>query len=309
MKAPYPFAPQSAAAEAQLGAALVRSWCAEGAFQVAAEELLPESRRAFAAGERFFARPAAAKARYVSDLTYAGYAAPGEEAQATETDRCEAFTVCQDIAPDDPRVRESWPCHGPVPWPDAQYRRAMLALADRLGEVSDRVLRLVALGLAAEDPDVFAGLTWGGWHSLRALRFEQRRPQAGRAEAGAAARIDDGLLAIVVRPDDSEPLTVFPGVLMQYMTCGLLSPAPRELWPRAAERFAITYFHAPNFQTCVRPLNDASSDDFLHYGTHFTNTCLRRFPARATTLRILAENRLSVLAGLRQQAARAASLV
>lgn len=313
MKAPYLFAPQPAADEAQLGEALVRSWRAEGAFQVAAEELLPESRSAFAASEHFFARPAAAKARYVSDLTYAGYAAPGEaageETGPTQADHCEAFTVCQDIAPDDPRVREFWPCHGPVPWPDAQYRRAMLALADRLGEVSDRVLRLVALGLAAEDPDMFARLTWGGWHSLRALRFEPRHAQAGRAEAGAcAARIDDGLLAIVVRPGESEPLTVFPGVLMQYLACGQLPPAPRELWPRAAERFALTYFHSPNFQTCVRPLNEASRDDFLHYGTHFTTTYLHRFPARATTLRILAEDRLCVLAGLRQQAARAASL-
>ncbi|HZU59262.1 MAG TPA: 2-oxoglutarate and iron-dependent oxygenase domain-containing protein [Actinocrinis sp.] len=311
MKVPYPFASQPALGEARLGEALVRSWRTEGAFQVAAGELAPEARRAFAASERFFARPAAAKARYVSNLTYAGYAAPGEEAEATEPDRCETFTVCQDIAPDDPRVREYWPCHGPVPWPDAQYRRAMLALADRLGEVADRVLRLVALGLAAEDPDVFARLTWGGWHSLRALRFEPGPAQADRTEAiaAAAARVDDGLLAIVVRPDEAEPLTVLPGVLMQYMTCGLLPPAPRESWPQAAERFAMTYFHAPNFQACVRPLNEASRDDFVHYGTHFTTTYLRRFPARATTLRILAEDRLSVLAGLRQQAARAASLV
>ena len=154
-----------------LGEALVRSWRAQGVFQVAADEVLAQSRRAFEASERFFARPAAVKARCISNLTYAGYAAAGEEADAAEADRCEAFTVCQDIAPDDPRVREFWPCHGPVPWPDAQYRRALLALADRLGEVADRVLRLVAFGLAADDPDVFARLTWGGWHSLRALHF------------------------------------------------------------------------------------------------------------------------------------------
>ena len=134
MNAPYPFASQLTEGEVDLGEALVRSWRAHGAFQVAAtDEVLSESRRAFAAGERFFTRPTAAKARYVSNLTYAGYAAAGEEAEAAGADRCESFTVCQDIAPDDPRVREFWPCHGPVPWPDAQYRRAMLALCDRLG--------------------------------------------------------------------------------------------------------------------------------------------------------------------------------
>ncbi len=320
MKAPYTFASQQPAeGEVDLGEALVRSWRTQGAFQVAADEVRAESRPAFAASERFFTRPAMAKARHTSNLTYAGYAAAGEEADATEADRCEAFTVCQDIAPDDPRVREFWPCHGPVPWPDAQYRRAMLALSDRLGEVADRVLRLVALGLAADDPDVFARLTWGGWHSLRALHFEPKFAQAARPEASvaAAARIDDGLLVIVVRPDGAEPLTVFPGVLMQYMTCGLLPSAPRELWPQAVDRYAMVYFHAPNFQSCVRPLQEPSGDDllhgdeflhgddFLHYGTHFTTTYLRRFPARATTLRILAEDRLSVLTGLRRQAARA----
>jgi isopenicillin N synthase-like dioxygenase len=195
----------------------------------------------------------------------------------------------------------------------------MLALCDRLGEVADRALRLVASGLAIDDPDVFARLTWGGWHSLRALHFEPKPARAARAEvAGAAgARIDDGLLVIVVRPDGAEPLTVFPGVLMQYMTRGLLHSAPRGLWPQAAERYAMVYFHAPNFQSCVRPLQERAGgdllrdedflrcEDFLHYGTHFTTTYLRRFPTRATTLRILAESRLSVLSGLREQAARA----
>ncbi|HEU5355211.1 MAG TPA: 2-oxoglutarate and iron-dependent oxygenase domain-containing protein [Actinocrinis sp.] len=325
MTATYTFVSQPAETQAQagvevgLGEALVRSWRAQGAFQIAADEVLAQSRRAFEASERFFARPAAAKARCISNLTYAGYAAAGEEADATEADRSEAFTVCQDIALDDPRVREFWPCHGPVPWPDAQYRRALLALAERLGEVADRVLRLVALGLSADDPDVFARLTWGGWHSLRALHFEPEysRPARSEPSAGAGTRVDDGLLVIVVRPNEAEPLTVFPGALMQYMTCGLLPAAPRELWPQAAERYAMVYFHAPNFQTCVRPLQEPSGngfprgvdfprgDDFVHYGTHFTTTYLRRFPARATTLRILAEDRLSVLTGLRRQAARA----
>jgi isopenicillin N synthase-like dioxygenase len=303
-------APPPAAAEAELGEALVRSWQTEGAFQVAAGELQPDAERAFAASERFFARPATAKARYVSDLTYAGYAEPGEEAGAGEVDRRESFTVCQDIAPHDPRVRERWPCHGPVPWPDAHYRRAMLALTDRLGEVADRLLRRVALALGAEDPDVFARLTWGGWHSLRALHFPPERMQrAGRPQGtGVGPSIDDGLLVIVLRPGEAEPLTVVPGVLMQYMTCGLLPPAPRGPWPQATDRFAIAYFHVPNFQTCIRPLSESSGDAFLHYGTHFTTTYMRRFPARPTTLRILAEDRLSVLGGLREQAARAASL-
>ncbi len=72
---------------------------------------------AVAASQRFFALPAGTKARHVSDLTYSGYIASGEEVTAGEADYSEIFTVCKDVAADDPRVVARWPCHGPSPGP------------------------------------------------------------------------------------------------------------------------------------------------------------------------------------------------
>ena len=88
---------------------------------------------AFEASRRFFRMPMASKARCISDLSYSGYIASGEEMTAGEADYSEIFTVCPDIAADDPRVRAQWPCHGPVPWPDEDYRDGMNAFTGMLG--------------------------------------------------------------------------------------------------------------------------------------------------------------------------------
>jgi 2-oxoglutarate dioxygenase / 2-oxoglutarate/L-arginine monooxygenase/decarboxylase len=52
----------------------------------------------------------------------------------------------------------------------------------------------------------------------------------------------------------------------------------------------------------VRPLDDPNGEDYIHYGTHFTNMFLRCYPDRITTRRIEAEDRLSILAALRDKA-------
>ena len=332
------------------------AWRGSGAFRLAANDALndaalagsalddaelgPRLRRAFASSRRFFALSAGRKSRFVSDLTYAGYTAPGEErgsaekAGAGETsaeeEGCEVFTVCQDIAPHDPRVRERWPCHGPVPWPDAEFRRAMLALTEALGAVADRLLRDAALSLGLDDPDVFARLTWSGWHHLRLTRIPPQHTVTAYTVAAhtvtaqsADLATGDGLLVISMQ-EDCDALTVLPGAIMRFATAGT-SPAPpptsqrpnpdpdpdpdRHAQPATRERYTITYFHVPNFQACVRPPASVSADEYLHYGTHFTTTFMRRYPRLATTRRILADQRLAVLAGLRKQAARVAIAV
>ena len=45
----------------------------------------------------------------------------------------------------------------------------------------------------------------------------------------------------------------------------------------------------------VRPLGPSAPEEFIPYGTHFTNMFLRCHPERITTRRIHAEGRLSVL--------------
>src|SRR6266536_318045 len=178
---------------------LVRAWQTDGILQVATN---PAQGRvtldAIEASQRFFRLPMQVKARYVSDLTYSGYIASGEEVTAGEADYSEIFTVCEDVAVDDPRVQERWPCHGPVPWPSLAYKRRMQAFMDQLGSIGEKLLRLVALGLDLADIDALTRLTSDGWHHMRVLRFPALSERTSR---GIGAHTDYGLLVIAAQDD------------------------------------------------------------------------------------------------------------
>jgi 2-oxoglutarate dioxygenase / 2-oxoglutarate/L-arginine monooxygenase/decarboxylase len=330
-----------AAVHVELGRRLVQTWQEDGILQIATdsrqETLLGD---AYAASRRFFALPQGVKAKHVSDLTYSGYIASGEEVTDGVNDGSEIFTVTPDIAADDVRVQERWPCHGPAPWPDEQYRQAVQAWMAELGDVGHRLLKLTALGLG-RPIDTLTRLTEGGWHHMRVLRF----PAAtASSERGIGAHTDYGLLvvasqdevgrALYIRPpvpgerrnrnwlpeesaagvyeDDDRwtyvkpvprTLTVFPGDVMQFVTGGDLLSTPHKVKLADRERHALAYFHEPRFNAVVRPLASGSGD-YIHYGTHFTNMFVRCYPDRITTRRIRDEDRLSVLDKLRNDALR-----
>jgi isopenicillin N synthase-like dioxygenase len=88
---------------------------------------------------------------------------------------------------------------------------------------------------------------------------------------------------------------VFPGDILQFLTNGYLLSTPHKVRLNTRERFAMAYFHEPNFETVVRPLGKARGDEYIHYGSHFTNMFMRCYPERITTRRIIEENRLSML--------------
>jgi isopenicillin N synthase-like dioxygenase len=218
----------------------------------------------------------------------------------------------------------------------------MTAFMDELGSIGEKLLQLTAIGLGLADIDALTKLTSDGWHHMRVLRFPAQSEQTAR---GIGAHTDYGLLVIAyqddvgglyVRPpvegerrnrnwlpdestagmfEDEEPwtyvkpvprvLTVFPGDIMQFLTGGTLLSTPHKVRLATRERFAMAYFHEPNFNACVRPLTDPAGEDHIYYGTHFTNMFMRCYPDRVTTRRILAEDRLSVLAELRDTAVKA----
>jgi 2-oxoglutarate dioxygenase / 2-oxoglutarate/L-arginine monooxygenase/decarboxylase len=326
-------------ADHALAGRMIRAWQADGIFQIATDPAQNrKTRAAMDASRRFFAQPLDVKSRLVSDLTYSGYIASGEEVTAGEADYSEIFTVCPDIPADDPPVRAQWPCHGPVPWPDRAYERAMRVFMDELGAAGEKLLRLTALGLGL-DVDALTTLTDGGWHHMRVLRFPARSHQTSR---GIGAHTDYGLLVIAAQDDvgglyirppvegewrprnwlesesaaglyqDQEPwtyvrpvpdvLTVFPGDILQFLTGGAVLSTPHKVSLNVRERFALAYFHEPSFQAVVHPLADSADEEYIHYGTHFTNMFLRCYPDRITSRRIHTEDRLSVLADLRSAA-------
>src|SRR6266545_5584970 len=331
---------EGAASDRSLAREMIRAWQTDGILQTA---MTPEQNRttadAVALSRRFFGMPLHAKAACVSDLTYSGYIASAEEVTAGEADYSEIFTVCPDVGPDDPRVLAQWPCHGPVPWPGAAYRRSIRTFMDGLGLAGEKLLRLTALGLGLGDLDALTRLTRDGWHHMRVLRFPARSERTSR---GIGAHTDYGLLVIAaqddvgglyVRPpvegerrnrnwletessagmyENEEPwtyvtpvpsvLTVFPGDILQFLTDGRLLSTPHKVTLNTRERYTMAYFHEPNFNAVIRPVTDPASSDHIHYGTHFTNMFLRCYPDRITTRRIEAEDRLSVLHDLREKA-------
>lgn len=312
---------------------MIQAWRSDGIFQIATNTILDlKTSTAFEASRKFFRMPLHLKQQCISDLTYGGYIACGEEITAGEFDYSEIFTICKDVPLDDPRVQQHWPCHGPMPWPSQYYQQTMKALTDELGLIGNKLLLLIALGLELDDINTLTRLTDDGWHHMRVLRFPASNTKQTR---GIGAHTDYGLLVIAsqdlvgglyIRPpvsgetrnrnwlptessagmyENEEPwifveprnsvLTVFPGDILQLITNGYLLSTPHQVKLNTSERFSFAYFHEPNFDAFVHPLRTSSTDNYIHYGTHFTNMFTRCYPNRITTRRIQSQHRLSVL--------------
>ncbi|NEA66180.1 isopenicillin N synthase family oxygenase [Streptomyces sp. SID12488] len=337
---PLPPTVEGSDADRLLGQALVAAWQVDGIFQIqATPDQDAAIGRALDASRAFVGLPLKEKAQFVSDLTYSGYAASCEEETAGEKDGSELFTVCPDIPEDDPRFLDRWPCHGPTPWPSVEYAAAMKDYMVVVGDIGHRLLQLTALGLGLDDMEHFTRLTNDGWHHMRVLRFPAADTTS---EHGIGSHTDYGLLVIEVqdevgglyirppvpgetrgrnwlpgesmagRHENEDPwtfvpptpsvFTVFPGDIMQFITGGTLLSTPNKVRLADRERFTVAYIHEPSFQAVARPLDAPEADDFIHYGTHFTNMLMRCCPDHWTTARIEREDRLAVLERLRKEA-------
>ena len=187
------------AGDLELARRMIDAWQCDGIFQVATDASQSrKTRAAFEASRRFFRQPFAQKSQCVSDLTYTGYIASGEEITAGEADYSEIYTITPDIPLDDPRVQARWPCHGPAPWPDDEFRRDMKTFMEELGTIGERLLQLTALGLGLPRQDALTTLTRDGWHHMRVLRFPAVSSKSAR---GIGAHTDYGLLVIAAQDD------------------------------------------------------------------------------------------------------------
>ncbi|WP_242629472.1 2-oxoglutarate and iron-dependent oxygenase domain-containing protein [Xanthomonas oryzae] len=181
-----------------------------------------------------------------------------------------------------------------------------------------------------DDIDGLNQLTRDGWHHMRVLRFP--RATLGNQSRGISSHTDYGMLVIAAQDDvgglyirppvegevrrrnwlseesaagmyeNEEPwtfvqptprvVTAFPGDIMQFLTGGYLLSTPHKVKLNTRERYALAYFHEPNFKAVIEPLRPEPEDGRIHYGSHFTNMFMRSYPQRITTQRILRENRL-----------------
>ncbi|KHN94689.1 2-oxoglutarate-dependent ethylene/succinate-forming enzyme [Metarhizium album ARSEF 1941] len=276
-----------------LAKAMVDAWRRHGILQIA---MSPSQQRIYAqanaASREFFGKTPTQKQACVNESSYAGYVASGEEITGGIADYSEIFTVTKDLLPNDPRVMEKWPCHGPCPWPDKQMKDPMANYMADMGSSGDKLLRLVELGLDVPRGSLIK-YTQDGWHHMRVLRFpaSHRTNGEGKAGRGIGSHTDYGLLVIAsqdevgglfVRPprqgetfanwrqgaaglkeDEAGWMyvpptpgvfTAFPGDMMQYMTNSFLQSTPHKVGLNVRERFAFAYFHEPNFRAVVKPL-------------------------------------------------------
>lgn len=85
--------------------------------------------------------------------------------------------------------------------------------------------------------------------------------------------------------------------MMQLLTNDFLASTPHKVGLNTRERYAFAYFHEPNFSSVIQTLPEYGSSDHkpIHYGTHFTNMCMRNYPERIAAKRVRAENRMAIL--------------
>lgn len=157
--------------DCKLGKEMIDCWRKDGIFQVS---ITPKQEgvvsEALTNSQNFFRQPHEFKARHVDSQSFAGYIASGEELTDGIADYSEIFTVTKDLPETDWRVRAKWPCHGPCPWPNRDYKQAMGDIMTQFGDYGEKLLKLTALGLGLGQ-EALTQLTQDGWHHMRILRF------------------------------------------------------------------------------------------------------------------------------------------
>ncbi|XPS81506.1 hypothetical protein M3J09_013439 [Ascochyta lentis] len=318
----------------ELGKAMIKAWQRDGILQIKMDDGNKRiAKEAFKSSKTFFSLPTSEKTKCVDDQSFAGYIASGEELTDGVADYSEIFTVTKDLPQSDPRVQAKWPCHGSCPWPTPSMQTTMQNYMDNLGSSGERILQLIALGLGLPNMNTLNELTRDGWHHLRILRFPKTGDENGKGlkGRGIGSHTDYGLLVLAAQddvgglfirppyadeqfqnwqkstagmaenddrwvyvPPEDGVFTVFPGDMLQFITNGLLPSTPHKVGMNTRERFAFAYFHEPNFGAVLKPLG-GSSENSVHYGTHFTNMFMRNYPDRITAKRMQREGRLGSL--------------
>ncbi|PLN86625.1 putative 2OG-Fe(II) oxygenase family oxidoreductase [Aspergillus taichungensis] len=294
--------------DVELGKALIDAWRSDGILQISMTDtkksLMDE---VFAASKGFFRKPHSEKAACVDSQSYSGYIASAEEITDGIPDYSEIFTVTKDLDLSEKRVRDHWPCHGPCPWPDLEFKDPMEQYMKYLGQSGEKLLQLIECGLGVP-PGSLTNYTNDGWHHMRILRFPAVNSTNGKGKEGRGigSHTDYGLLVIAaqdevgglfIRPpsadeatanweqsaagfheDDSgwvyvppmpDVFTVFPGDMMQYLTDSYLPSTPHKVGLNTRERFAFAYFHEPSFQSVLRPLPGYDGGQKPREGIHY----------------------------------------
>lgn len=227
------------------------------------------------ASRAFFARPDAEKAAIAMPLAGAawrGWFPPGGELTAGAPDGKEGIYFGREDGPDHPRVRARTPLHGTnlFPHDPSELRPLVLEVLDRLTDLGQQVLELIAVGLGLER-------TWFGEHLTADPTILFRifhYPPAGEVPAaswGVQEHTDYGLLTLL-RQDDVGGLEVRTpdgwveappvpdsfvcnlGDMLERMTGGTYRSTPHRVRRPPRGRISFPFFLDPSWDAHIVPV-------------------------------------------------------
>lgn len=228
-----------------------------------------------AAARAFFARPEADKARIAMPLAGAawrGWFPPGGELTAGRPDGKEGLYFGREDPPDHPRVRAGTPLHGANLFPDepAELGPLVLEVLDRLTELGQQVLELVALGLGLEPSWFRRHLTADPTILFRIFRYPPA-DEVPEADWGVQEHTDYGLLTLL-RQDDVGGLEVRTpdgwleappvpdsfvcnlGDMLERVTGGAYRSTPHRVRRPPVERLSLPFFLDPSWDAEIVPV-------------------------------------------------------
>ena len=269
----------------------------------------------------FFARPTEEKAAIAmprAGAAWRGWFPPGGELTAGVPDGKEGIYFGREDGPDHPRVRAGTPLHGANLFPaePTALRPLVLEVLDRLTDLGQRVLELIAIGLDL-DPTWFRHhLTADPTILFRIFHYPPAGEVAG-ATWGVQEHTDYGLLTLL-RQDDVGGLEVRTprgwveappvadafvcnlGDMLERMTGGAYRSTPHRVRRPPRGRLSFPFFLDPSWDARIVPipgLGDTGAPPPTRwdgrsvfefegtYGEYLTDKVARVFPAQAGQVR------------------------
>ena len=202
---------------------------------------------------------------------YIPFAAFGNNARATDTDRYEGFKLHREVAPDDP-IRAACDLHGPNRWPPylPGFRRAVLDYWRAMDGLAGELLRLFALALGLDERRLLAYFD-DALTNMTLLRYPPvERPRTGSGihphrDIDAFTVVYPGnvpgleVLTRAGRWVDIAPMegafVVNVGNMMELWSGGRFVSTPHRVTsPVDAERHSFPYFAIPRHDVLIEPL-------------------------------------------------------
>jgi isopenicillin N synthase-like dioxygenase len=268
----------------------LRHACAEVGFFYLLNHGVPQALidRGFAASRRFHALPLAEKLKLRLNENNIGYLPMNASVQgastvhkATRPNQNESFFISHDRDAGHPDVRAGIPLRGQNKWPEGMpdLRVEMMAYFDALYALGQRMLPPFAVALGAP-PDHFAPLFANEAHAN--CRFLHYPPQEdmGDNTFGTAPHTDNSFLTILARTEvpglairlpsgDWFAPPLIPGTFLvnlgnmmrRFSNDRFLATPHGVINESGVDRYSIAYFHSPNPDAIIAPLESCVSAD------------------------------------------------